>query len=102
METIQVTKFKCSLCSTTYSTKKEALSCEGKSVTQNKGVKIGDIITITAGDGCGRLAKVTKVGVIDKSWGHHAWKTYWHTVYVNADILGSFGSRMLTFDSYKI
>lgn len=102
MKTKTRTFYVCEKCKEEYDTKTEAKSCERKSITQDKGVKVGDIVLITSGDGTGKRAKVTRRYIIDKYWGHHAWQRYWHTVAVNADIIGSYAGRMLLFDSYKL
>lgn len=102
MKTITRKFYKCSICDEEYSTKKEALSCESKPISQDKGVKVGDTILITGGEGARKQAKVTRKYIIDKYWGHHVWKRYWHTVALNADIIDSWGSRMLTFDHYEV
>jgi len=101
MNKVTITKYKCSVCGALYDSESEALKCEPRPITQDKGVKIGDNVIITSGDGAGAEAKVTNISVIDKQWGHYAWERYWHTVAVSADIIGSHGSRFLTFDSYK-
>lgn len=54
------------------------------------------------GDGKGQMAKVTKIFVYSMDWGHYAWKRYWHTVGITADLVESWGSRQLTFDSYEV
>jgi hypothetical protein len=101
METITQTLFKCSICKHAYSTEKEALDCESKPVEHDRGVKVGDKVRITNGEGVHEQATVTDVYVVDRHWGHYAWKKYWHTVAVNAKLDNSWGSRMLTFDSYE-
>lgn len=100
MKPIQQTIYKCETCGHTYSTEKEAIDCESMPVSEDKGVKVGDKVMITAGDGKGEHATVKSTYVVDKYWGHYSWKRYWHTVAVAAD-LESGGSRLLTFDSYQ-
>jgi DNA-directed RNA polymerase subunit RPC12/RpoP len=100
METITKTFYKCSTCKQQYGTEKEALDCESKAVSQDKGIKVGDKIKITSGEGAGQTATVKSVFVFDKYWGHYAWERYWHTVGLTAD-LDSWGSRQLTFDAYE-
>lgn len=96
-----VVTYECSICKSSYSTEDEAIECEGKKISQDRGVKEGDIVIITQGDGTGKEALVKEVFIINKEWGHYAWKRYWHTVALEADIIGEWGTRMLTFDSYK-
>lgn len=100
METITKTFYKCSTCGHQYSTEEEALSCESKAVSQDKGVRVGDKIKITAGQGTGELATVKSILTFDKYWGHYAWERYWHTIGLTAN-LDSWGSRLLTYDSYE-
>ena len=95
------TIYQCEKCKADYSSKAEAKKCEAKAISQDKGVKVGDIVMITQGDGKGLKAKVESVYVIDKSWGHYAWERYWHTIALTAKIVDSWGSRLLTFDSYE-
>ena len=102
METITKTQYKCGICGAVYDTVGGATRCEEKPLSADKGVKVGDEVLITNGDGTGKRAKVTSVSVLDKEWGHYAWERYWHTVVIHADIIDGFGSRMLTFDSYEV
>jgi len=93
--------YQCSICEEEYGTEKEALDCESKPVTEDKGAKIGSRVKILSGQGEGQLATVDKILIFDKYWGHYAWERYWHTIGVTAK-LDSFGHRLLTFDDYKI
>lgn len=102
MKPIVKTEYQCETCLTTYSTEIEAFKCESMAVREDKGVKVGDVVLITRGDAQGQRARVTRVFVYDKEWGHYAWQRYWHTVGVNADIIGSPYSRQLTFDDYEV
>lgn len=96
-----ITKYECSICGKTYSTLEQATKCESRPVRQDKGVKIGDEVLILNGAGQGKKAKVRRTYVVDMEWGHYAWDRYWHTVSVEADIIGEYGTRNLTFDSYE-
>lgn len=100
MKTNQVQTYTCEICNKTYNTAEGALKCESKPVTKDKGVEVGDRVLVTNGEGRGHYAVVTHVGVHDKEWGHYHWERYWHTVFVSADLVGSYGSRTLSFDSY--
>jgi hypothetical protein len=102
MKAIPKTEYQCDVCKHVYSTEKEALKCESKPVTQDRGVKIGDRVRITSGDGTGLECEVSEIFIISKDWGHYAWERYWHTVGVSGKVIGSWGSRMLTFDSYAL
>lgn len=95
------TMYECSVCGAEYETEKEAASCERKKVTKDKGVKKGDTIKITNGDGTGKYATVEDIFIYSKYWGHYAWKRYWHTVGLNAKLIDDWGSRQLTFDDYE-
>ena len=96
-----ITSYECSICNHVYATEKEALSCESKKITGDKGVKKGGRVMILSGDGKGELATVESIHIKDKYWGHYVWKRYWHTVSVTAK-LDSGGHRLLTFDSYEL
>ena len=98
---IQSTRYKCSTCGSMFHSEVEATQCESRSVTQDKGVQVGDQVRITAGDGDGKTATVSARFVIDKDWGHYQWKRYWHTVGLTAKIDEGPGTRMLTFDTYE-
>lgn len=101
VEEVTIKRYRCSLCRTIYDTEQEAISCEARPVMQDRGVKIGDIVRVTRGDGAGQLAKVERIGVLDRTWGHYAWERYWHTVYLDAKMIDQWGSRLLTYDSYE-
>lgn len=100
MRKIIQTKYQCCICKKIYDSKKEALSCEERPISKDKNVKEGDIVVITSGDGQGMEARVTSVGILDKYYGHYQGKRYWHTVYITADVINKYGSRILLFDSY--
>lgn len=102
MKLKEITKYICEICDAEYSTETEAKDCESRPVSQDKGVKVGDIVLITLGESIGKKAKVTHRYIIDKNWGHYAWERYWHTVCINVDLLDDSGSRTLAFDSYKL
>lgn len=101
MEELLVTRYKCQTCGKVYDRLENAEECEKRPVSQDKGVKVGDVVKITAGDGAGLTATVESVFVIDREWGHYAWERYWHTVALTAKVNGSYGHRMLTFDNYE-
>lgn len=96
-----ITEYECEICGAIYSTKKEALKCESKPVTYDRGVKIGDTVRIIRGDGQG-LAKVENIWIIDKDWGHYVADRYHHTVAMSVKCLDSWGNRTLTFDDYEL
>jgi hypothetical protein len=100
MKIISKKYYVCGVCDCQYVFESAALECEAQPTTQDKGVVEGDIVMITGGQGAGCKAKVTDVYVIDKYWGHHSWKRYWHTVAITADLIDGSGTRTLTFDDY--
>ena len=44
MNTSTVTYYHCGICNARYTTPEAALKCEQRPVTQDKGVKVGDIV----------------------------------------------------------
>lgn len=101
MKKIVKEEYQCDTCKAVYSREDMAIECEKHPVTEDKGVKVGDKVKITNGQGAGSLGLVTKVFVIDKDWGHYAWKQYWHTIGIIVDVIGSYGSRLLTYTDYE-
>ena len=101
MKTEQKMEYICEICGSHFGTPDAAKLCETRPISEDKGVKVGDIVLITKGEGQGQQAKVTNRYIVTKDWGHYQWERYWHTVAVNADLIGSWGSRQLTFDSYE-
>jgi len=100
MKTKQVTKYICDICGSVFSNKEDALFCESHAVVNNKPVNVGDVVTITSGDGWGELAKVTKLVVFP--CGSGCPKRYWHTVMAEVNLINSFSSRLLFFDGYEL
>lgn len=101
MGIVQVTKYECKVCGERYDTKEDMKECESKPITHDLGVKVGDIVIILRGDGQGEKAKVKSIWIANKYWGHYAWKRYWHTPVLDADIISSWGTRSLTWEDYK-
>jgi hypothetical protein len=102
MKAVPTTRYQCEICRCIYDLPAEAEECESRPVSQDKGVKVGDRVRITRGEGAGHLCEITSVYVLDRAWGHHAWDRYWHTVCVSGRVVDWYGSRMLTFDSYEV
>jgi hypothetical protein len=103
VKAIELTRYQCATCGTVYDTKEQASTCESRPVQQDKGVKIGDVVRITNGDGTGQRAVVTRRVIISRDWGHYAWERYWHTVALDAHFEGREAlCRFLTFDSYEV
>lgn len=99
MKVHQITKYECEVCGAKYNDEKDALHCEQMPVEHDKGVKVGDLVRIISGDGSGSLARVTRVLVHEPGWGP---ARYAHTVFLQADVVDSWGSRQLSFDSYEV
>lgn len=93
--------YKCSACGHEYTNKKDAMDCETKPTSKDRGVKIGDKVKIIKGEGQG-LATVESIHIKDKYWGHYWWKRYWHTVALVAKCNDSRGYRVLCWDDYKV
>jgi plastocyanin len=102
MKVVEHTRYKCETCGKEYVTEADAETCEARPVAHDRGVKPGDKVRITAGDGAGHTATVESVTVLDREWGHYAWERYWHTVALTAKVEGSWGHRFLTFDNYAL
>ena len=102
MDTVNVMKYRCSICRTMFDTAEEALQCEERPLSMDKGVKIGDKVNVTRGSGAGHTATVEDVYPIDRTWGHVLWNRYWHTVGITVKLDDLPGHRFLTFDDYTI
>lgn len=99
MKIITTTLYQCEKCLKPHSTEQAAHECEALPIKYDRGVKVGDEVLITGGDGRGHRAKVTDVRVTQPGWGP---RIYDHSVYLNADVIDSWGSRQLSFDSYEV
>ena len=103
MKKTSKTFYECELCGYKYSTMAGAFACESRPITHNEnGVKVGDTIRITYGDGIGKRAVVESISIIDKDWGHYAWERYWHTPMFIAAIEGSTCVRQILWDQYEL
>jgi len=102
MKKITKVYYQCEICGQQYLTKEDALECESKPITKDKGVMVGDEVLITRGGGEGKRGKVTFIKIVTKDWGHHFWTRYWHTVALEVDVINSYGCRFLTFEDYKV
>lgn len=98
----KIIMYECSICGNKSKSKEGIEKCESRPVSQDKGVKVGDIILITTGEGAGKKGKVTDILIYDQSWGHYAWERYWHTIGLTVDLIDYYGSRQLTFDDYEV
>jgi hypothetical protein len=100
-EALHITRYSCHTCKQVYDDRASADLCESRPIIEDRGVKVGDLVLITGGDGAGKKARVETVYIVDKDWGHYAWERYWHTVALTAKVEDSWGHRMLVFDQYK-
>jgi hypothetical protein len=98
MKRIEIVKYECEKCGARYDSPHSAQQCESKPIREDRGVKIGDEVLITSGDGAGLRCKIESVGVHRPDYGPSA---YAHTVYLSGKVIGSWGHRQLSFDSYK-
>lgn len=99
MKVEQTTKYICEICEAKYDTAEEASKCEAIPVKHDKGVKVGDKVRITSGDGAGLLCVVERVMVHSPGWGP---ATYDHAVYVVGPVESSWGHRQLSHNSYEV
>lgn len=95
----EVIKYQCEICGQQYNTKNEAAACEAVPVKYDRGVKVDDLVLITAGDGSGHKLRVRKVFVHSPNWGP---SRFAHSVALSGDVIDSWGSRQLTYDSYEV
>lgn len=91
--------FICEICGEEFDRESSCAECESRPLIKDFGVKIGDVVKITAGEGEGKLAKVKRILTHPLRWGGHK---YWHTVSLDADVIGSWGTRLLTWDNYEL
>lgn len=94
-----ISKYQCEICNRQYNTEAQALECEARPVVHDRGVKVGDTVRITGGDGAGQLCRVTAVLVHEPGWGP---PEYDHSVFLQGDVIDSWGSRQLSFKSYEV
>lgn len=92
----------CDICHAEYATPRDAFECEERPVTHTV-VGVGDRVSILHGEGAGSTATVKNTWPAQKEWGHYAWKRYWHTMLVDAELdpPDSGVHRILTFDDYR-
>lgn len=95
----EIIKYQCEVCGRVHSDKEGAIKCESIPIQHDKGVKVGDVVRIIKGDGAEQFAKVTAITVQECGWGP---AIYDHSVALTADLIGYWGSRLLTFDSYEV
>lgn len=99
MKKVVITKYECEICGTQYETQESAIACEAIPIQHDRGVKVGDLVRITAGDGTGQFCKVEKVCIHQPGWGP---KQYDHSVYLTGQVVDSWGHRQLSFNSYEV
>lgn len=96
-----ILKYNCTICHTMYDTDAQALKCEEQPLRFDRGVKVGDLVLVIGGDGAGLRGTVESIKIMDKDWGHYAWKRYWHTIALTVK-MPDWGHRLLTFDDYEV
>jgi len=100
MKVITKQFYQCEVCNEQYNTSGEAIKCEKRPVTKDKGVKVGDRVKVTIGEGTGESALVTQINILSKDYGHYLWRKYWHTVALIVDFDNG-GTRNILFDTYE-
>lgn len=101
VEKLYLIKYRCGVCGEAYNNETRANECESRPITDDKGVKVGDVVIITAGEGKGEKAVVKNRIIFDREWGHYMWERYWHSVGLAVNLLNNTGSRQLTYDCYR-
>ena len=99
MKVAQYTKYVCEICGQSYDTADAASQCESIPIKHDKGVKVGDKVRITAGEGTGMLCTVETVAVHSPGWGP---SIYDHAVFVTGKVDNSWGHRQLSHNSYEV
>ena len=94
-----INKYQCEICEKQYDTPEEAKKCEALPVRNDRGVKVGDLVLITSGDGSGHKLRVRNIHVTQPGWGPARFD---HSVYLVGDVIDSWGSRQLSYDSYEV
>lgn len=89
-------KYQCKVCGSIYDNKNEAKKCEKIPITQERGVKKGDFIMLTEGEGKFEDARVLEVGIVGKYTG---FKKYLHTIYLVVKLFDG-RQRNVLFDNY--
>lgn len=96
----------CEICEAEYDSKKEAVMCETKPVSYDRGLKVGDTVLATRREQFGgKEGIITSVFIIDKdrqSYAHNFNGRYWHTVGLLVKFEGTPFTRQLTFDDYEV
>lgn len=90
VEVVNITKYKCSVCGYLHGSMIQALVCEIIPV-ETAYYKVGDTVTILAGDGVGESATITGVSVIQPNYYHDLT----HHIMYTANLINSWGSRQL-------
>lgn len=94
--------FKCSVCGYAYSTEEDAASCGARTVSHDKGARVGDTVRILLGEGAGELATIERVRVAPREWGYYLWERFWHTVVLTVRFNDGGFYRELTFEDYEV
>lgn len=99
MKTVVETRYFCEACGGKFSQAKDALECESKPITQDKGAIVGSIVKILSGAGAGENARVERLFVCSPDYGP---QVYTHTRSLQVECIESFGHRHLNFDAYEV
>ena len=101
MITITKTFYQCSLCKKEYTDIKEAEECNARSIQNDVGIQVGDIVKVTMGECKGLLGKVTGISIADKYWGHYFWEKYWHTPVYTIEIINKSCCTSATYNGLE-
>lgn len=93
------TLYICDICDQQYDNEQDALKCESTPLKDDKGVEIGDVVLITGGEGKGHHAKVSRLIALKPTWYN---ERYHHSIALTAEVIDSWGSRLLTFNDYEV
>ena len=99
MKTHHYVRYECEICGGKYDAEEAARNCEAQPVLYDKGVKVGDKVLITRGDGKGTQGLVKTIFVTQPGWGPSA---YNHARGLTADVIGSWGTRQLQWTDYEV
>lgn len=100
MEVVTHTKYKCSICGKEYNTQEEAISCEQIPITHDKGIRVGDKVLVTYGEGSGHIVPVVSMWIIPGNWDGP--QQYLHTPCIQVEFPHPiYGNRNLLYDDYE-
>ena len=94
------TTYVCEKCRKSFDSRMAAARCESVPITQDRGVKVGDIVRITYGQGAGARGLVERISVLDSEYAPV--KGYTHTIALSVKCIDSYGNRFLLHDHYCV